>query len=430
MQTTSLEVQARRALLRECARPRVSPPWEFLTATDDVFAACPHPKETLARLQQEFDLEALRRAGIAVRDDWGGWQLAAALCNPTGAIVPVSAHETGGPQELWTGRGQLSTSKHPAMAVMQDATSAALAEKTGVVFAVSCIQEVLLLRSLGFAAVTGRGLGRLTWEELREFDGTFGEGVPLRPGKSDEEFDCEDSDAPVEESLAFTEDGPWASVPEYEESTRPAIVLLGFSLSPLCAAAPVWVANAARHFSMARERGLSLSGVWVACPQGELLDHLEFAVRHRDGIAIRNLLMNSVDGGVDFEQIQQPQEVVAVTTDYLTAFEALRACYLPENFAAGDRLEEAEANRKLQRAVDDELWRPLVDWAMRWHDPVIRNAGVQLAAVARMLHESAPRLSIYDDSGQFPTSEKHFEQYMHALDRFTRLIMTINKAMK
>lgn len=376
MQLLTTDVQgARSALLRECPRYQFPRPWDFIRVQNDVHGCCVCPGDVLTKLLHSFDIQTLEGSGIAIRNGWGDLQIAPELCSPLGTVVPLYEADSVQPFGLWTRRGQLAETRHPALFVLRDSSSAALAAETGVVFVVSRIQEVALLRELGLAAVRGPGLHRTSMDDLRQLDLSFGEGVPARDagdeGTEGEDMIDDDIEVSLSLSLPFIEPDSEEDVeldvdlsdgvPEFDGATRPAFVLLGFPLLPIAENIPAWIWHSVAHLTTAREQGrLPLSGIWIARPEPLLLERLQFAIRHRDSSNVRELLLEAAHTAIDFDALFETADAPALEVDYLSAHDRVRRVFSTNAGGAVDAFEAEQAVLQYQAAYDRVVWWPLV----------------------------------------------------------------------
>jgi hypothetical protein len=151
-------------------------PWSFVGPSGECRGCVVDPAETVAVLRSEFDLPILQAAGVIDRSADGNVCLQPQLCDPAGAIIALRAEGAEAPFELLTAAGGLSRRTLPLLAALDDARMAHQAQQTGHLFASFQIQEVALLRALGFPATLCTGLQTLSFEQLRSLDDLFGKG--------------------------------------------------------------------------------------------------------------------------------------------------------------------------------------------------------------------------------------------------------------
>jgi hypothetical protein len=137
----------------------------------------------------------------------------------------------------------------PLLAALDDARTADQAQRTGRLYASFHIEEVALLRALGFPATLCTGLDKVSFDQLRSLDDAFARG----------------------EFSALLEPEPSAGPPTGEGSTdsagagggdAPDVTLLGWSLLQLEAAAPTELGHVAAVFEEF-ERFLDYDSSWL-----------------------------------------------------------------------------------------------------------------------------------------------------------------------
>jgi hypothetical protein len=99
----------------------------------------------------------------------------------------------------------------------------------------------------------------------------------------------------------------------------------------------------------------------------------------------------------------------------------------------GDRNRAREAQLLYEYLVQRDLVRPLQDWALASSDPVIRNAGVELANVCSLLHKLSPGLQScvaeWLRSGRQPddgSPDRLLRSYLRLTGQFATLVKTLS----
>jgi hypothetical protein len=247
---------------------------------------------------------------------------------------------------------------------------------------------VALLRALGFPATLATGLGRLTPDQLRELDAWFDvqDFEPGPPGPA----------GPTEgEAEQATAGGPCQ---EGQGGIPLTLALLGWSPRSLAAQPPQPLSHAVEYLTAARTYlGLRFTGVmaWQLSP-GDLAN-LRFRLAHQDRGLIKQFLQERADSLVDFERLagagpaapgQGPPQ-----GGYVAARAELLAALADDRTAGGQGHRVRRARGAYEEMVQRDLIAPLREWALESTDPVIRNAGTQLADVSGLLHQLGPLLA-------------------------------------
>jgi hypothetical protein len=396
-------------------------PWSFVGPSGECRGCVVDPAETLAVLRSEFDTPILQAAGVIDRLPDGNLCLHKQLCDPAGAIIALRAEGAEAPFELLTAAGCLSRRSLPLLATLDDARTAHQAQQTGHLFASFQIQEVALLRALGFPATLCTGLQALSFEELRSLDDVFGEG----------------------QLNALIEPGPSIGPPTAESASAsgadtPDVILLGWSLLQLDAAAPTELAKVAaafEEFERFLECDYSWLGIWR--PSSAELETLRYRLRLQALPPILSLLKDSLEDLYDL----CPEKAQARLAERESPRPPVHFAQAQANLVAklaesrSDRSREAEA-REAKQVYDEimrrDLVRPLQEWALASSDPVVRNAGAELANICALLHEMSPSLqAVVGDQlrhARGPDGDavaKVLAQYLQLSARFADLLKTL-----
>jgi hypothetical protein len=378
-------------LLEWCPPLVWEPPWDFLPADPDCRGPVVDPARALAALRREFDDASLAGAGVLEGTRFGAARLNPVLTNPVGALLALRDGPEQAPYEVLTARGCLSGCALPVLLVTRDARTEAAVAQNRALFVSSRIREVALLRALGLAATLTTGLHRLTWGQVQAVAALLGEPViaDIVPPSTEGSPAC-----PGGEGESF----PGARTGEATLSLARRLVLLGWDLWALrLQVPPLLPRTLARLKDVRRFLRVDLFGVVVWRPTDEARENFQFRSSLRDVALVRELVLEGTDpwdpfdsfscqgAPSDGEPARAPPTVATAHADLLAT--------LGENRPQGRSPEFA---RDLVRAYDAlvqrDLVAPLQAWALASDDPAFRNAGMELATVAGLLHRLSPRL--------------------------------------
>jgi hypothetical protein len=382
------------------------------------------PARSLAALRARFPDERLARAGVLARTPGGQYCLSPELTDPQGALIALRDHPKRTPMLLLGAQGCVPRRHCPVTVVRKDGWTAEKVMRGGVLFATPRIQEVALLRHLGFAATLAIGISQLSLDGLRELDAMFGVGDLMT-------LDRPSGNVRETAQASAASGGAWP--------IRPTLVLLGCSLLRPAAQPSPALLPAVAHLAMARRHlGLVFSGVMAWQFRTRDLDNLRYRLTFRNAQLVQELLQASADSPIDFECLDQgdghstpapPQAgYVAAQADLLTALGDDRDTVRPSH-----RVRQARA--VYDEMVQRELIAPLQGWALSHGDPIIRGAGVELANICRLLHRMSPLLTdLLDsrckraqDNDTEPIPPRVFGQYLALTARFGGLLRDLSQ---
>lgn len=399
--------------------------WNFVGSSGDCRGCIVDPAETVAALRAEFELPLLQSAGVVACLPDGDWCLPRHVCDPAGAIIALRAEAAEAPFELLTAAGCLSGRTVPLLATLDDARTVEQTKQSGYLFASFHIQEVALLRALGFAATLATGMQALSFDQLCSLDTVYGEGT-LRTGVE-----------PARSAPPPTGDAAAESAPSGHATTQ-GVILVGWNLLQLDAAAPPELAEVAARFE---EFGRFLDyfywwlGIWRV--PTAYVETLRYRLQFQTLALIAPLLATYHDYHYELcsarAQVQMVEpEACRPPTDLAEAQTNLVAKLA---VSRNDRYREAEA-REAKQAYEDivrrDLVRPLQEWALASKDLLVRAAGVELANICALLHEMGPSLQgLVGDPISSPraadpaSTAKLFARYLQLSARFAGLLKTL-----
>jgi hypothetical protein len=171
-------------------------------------------------------------------------------------------------------------------------------------------------------------------------------------------------------------------------------------------------------------------------PSSQDLENLRFRLKFGSPRLIGDLLRDSADALVDFEHLPNENDP-APASDCVEAKAQLLAALADDRAAGGQFQRARKALPVYEEMVQRDLIAPLQEWAKNSPDPIIRNAGLQLASVCNLLHESSPLLASLQSS-QFERAwrgdgelipEKLLAQYLALIARFSNLVQDLRRWM-
>jgi hypothetical protein len=333
------------------ALPALPPPWDGLRPDADARGPVPDPGPTLAALRERTPDPALVGAGLLLPGPGGEARLAPELVNPAGALIFLRDGQPR-PFAVLTARGCLPRGHCPLTAALRDGWTAARAAEWGALFASPHVREVVLLRALGLPATLAAGSAAYTAADFAALDARFAPPA-VGPGAGP---------------------GP------------PVLVFVDWSVRAVSAARPPALTHALARLAAARQHlRLGFAGVTVWRPAPADLEALRFWLDLGDLAGARDLLRASADTLADFAAPAGPPPA---PPPYPAALAELLAARAGDDPAAG----VAAARAAYEAAVDRDLVSPLVAAAIADADPLARQVGVHLAAVAGPLHAAAPEV--------------------------------------
>ena len=199
----------------------------------------------------------------------------------------------------------------------------------------------------------------------------------------------------------------------------PRLALLAWSPRTLSVQAPGLLQRFASSLATAQDRlGLDYSRVWAWRLGPDDLENLRFRLRHHDAALVRELFLETLNGLRPFEefapQVMPPSPVVS----FAQAQADLRARL--QDGRDDDQLRDAR--RAYAESTERDLVGPLQEWALASPDPIIRNAGIDLATVYRALHQLGPVVgALLNHSAAGPRQPDRQWEAKEAVDKYLEL---------
>lgn len=437
------------SLLSRCSLLPHPPHWDFLPPDADCRGPVDNESETPHWLRDNYADELLEGARVVEKTAAGQLRLRPELCNPAGAIVGLRRTPGAWPHGLLTARGCLIQSGLPIASALNDARTWAGVNETGLLIAPFRIGEVALLRTLDLPATLCPRPAQLSIDQLRALDESFGGGdySPLEEAGEPVKADQAGSESKPEQKRATGDlsapnrgnasGGTCPSVPPTSEQRPPGVqtkftlVLLGWSPQSICPT-PCPILNRWTRYlaDYRRYLGLPFAGIRVWRPSASFFENLRFRIALKNVKLVQELLRDSLDELHDFERAGDQQQDQGEAVSLLTVQEELQA-RLAEDRAHGRSSHRVRmALHRYEALVQQDLIAPLYAWAMASDDPVVRNAGVELASVCGLIHRMTPGLhelqrsqldrALRTEGELIPAAL--FEQYLKLLNRLGSLI--------
>ncbi len=182
------------------------PTLAFIAPETGAYRSPADPQQALEALLQKFGKSALVEAGVAARGD-EGLQFTPALAAPHSPFVALYDNNDGRAYALVTSAGCLGHDSPPLFAGLQDRPTVFQLTnfEAGNFFVCASVADMILLRSLGFAATTAAGLTELKLKDIRALRGHFDICAPTMDEDNDNALaataepaaDAPGSDAPA-----------------------------------------------------------------------------------------------------------------------------------------------------------------------------------------------------------------------------------------
>ena len=182
------------------------PTLAFIAPETGAYRSPADPQQALEALLQKFGKSALVEAGVAARGD-EGLQFTPALAAPHSPFVALYDNNDGRAYALVTSAGCLGHDSPPLFAGLQDRPTVFQLTnfEAGNFFVCASVADMILLRSLGFAATTAAGLTELKLKDIRALRGCFDICAPTMDEDNDNALaataepaaDAPGSDAPA-----------------------------------------------------------------------------------------------------------------------------------------------------------------------------------------------------------------------------------------
>jgi hypothetical protein len=156
-----------------------------------------------------------------------------------------------------------------------------------------------------------------------------------------------------------------------------------------------------------------------------MIENLRYRLRHRNADLVSELFL---DSATDLHDIAEYAH--AVGPDDACPSAAARLASATDNLVSllrvgSPRDELARAEQTYACEIDQSVVQPLLDWAMETDQPIVRNLGVELAELLRIMHAMRPRvqaLLIAADSTATDGSARALNDYLSLARRVSQLL--------
>jgi len=437
--------------------------WQGLRDDDGCRALPDGPRIVWDALQMNYAAEELLAAGVATTGEDGQLQLAAPLSSPGVPLVFFRHQAEDAPFAILAGRSALGHRQSPLALALEDAfTTAAVSDTGGILFGVTTVGDLCVLRGLGLPATLVCDITEYRAEQINELRALVGDdlALPALPapncppagsaadGAADysdaldpggpfgtpfEDINGEATEAEATEASSAANGGPVADHSTDNDSIRDHpnggvdLILVGCKLAEIDGAQPDGLAevvdllvNLETHLAV----DLARVGVWL--PDRADLQTVRFCASRGEVTAAREVILASVDQHTT--GLTRPIDGVVgpapLATDLIGTRAALERVLHRRDDALGDSAaRRADGAELLYRAaVDRELIEPLRARAMEEGHPLRQNLDMMAAEVLRGLHYSAPRVAL-------PGITSRAEGAV-ALDQYLKMAATVTRIIR
>lgn len=342
---------------------RFCAPWIFVPADPSCRRLTGSPEVLLTSLRQRFTPKQLRASHVVVRGANGEERLNARLGGSDGAVLLLLRDAEGQAFDLLTVQGSLHPGLIGLFNLLRDASTQSFVQlEDPMIFAACSMQDVVLLRSLGVAAVPMNDLARLNQCGLNEL-------------------------------MRYTTDAHRAetTIPGQPGTgiTKFSLMLLAFSISSRSDTIPseFWPV-AARIGGAASHLHYSFWEVSVCLPSDRELQNLKFRCV-LGSVPLMKAFVVDQEGFFDPLGFLDPHDIPDPNGIRGTLVRSLRALQAAQQDVGHDatRLRKlGQAQREYVQMLDRDVVTPLLESALADEDPLRRNLGMHLAQVARTSH--------------------------------------------
>jgi len=382
----------------------------FITLEADAHRSPADPQRALEALVQEFGAAALVEAGMARGSREGPLQFVPALACPDTPFVVLHGDDDGRPFGLVTAEGCWGHQSPPLLAGLEDRFTASNLRKSklGNVYVSATVEDMILLRSLGFAATTAAGLTKLSLPDVR----TLGRHFGMAFSETDEDDDDQAAalganraaDAPEADSRRTT----GAEIEAEGSSPRATtdvgttggtsgganeslledlgIVLVAWSpsrcapgVAPSIAAAEKYLTALSENFDMS----LTLT-TWL--PTHADRAEMEFAIAHRSWKWLRKKMLWSVQHSYYKPLDGKLPQAPTLPLDYADAVGRLLGPAAADKGMIPAPNKPQELLERAQQLLERDVIRPIIDQAIRTPDRIEGTLMLGLAELSRVFH--------------------------------------------
>lgn len=357
-----------RALRRRCHPSCLPGPWESLSAAERSCRRCPDDLQlTVSELAKEFPPKVLVQSGVAITSADGQLQPSPLLVPSAWLVFLQTRH--GPTFDVLTPAGCLSGNL-PLLSAWGDGWTQQARERWGgIILAADALDDVVVLRTLGFAAASVAGLADLRPDALAKLCVHFGWGLE-EPREPPHDGGGEDADLPAAPSEASA-----------------GLILAAWSPARLQIEAPPSVQAVIGRFQPLHRRGLKRIDLGAWAPSKHYLDRLSLQLE---------MFPNQVSAQELFADLEENTTEPLATPDSSLAEppsanlqEAWTALCRAERAAKADRGAKdqlARAQTAFDECLERELLRPLYQPGS---DPLSANLRLVLQQLSRLFHRAA-----------------------------------------
>ena len=160
--------------LSQCRPYRLPPPWDVVTTDRQAYVGPASIEELSRKLLEDHSERELVEAGLFRREADGTATLHSGLATPDATLVALISRTSDTVIDLLTEEGCVISRRTTLLSILRDCTTRhVLNTGNPQLFLTGGLQDSILLRSMGLAAVPVWGLTRITEQELKLLENHF-----------------------------------------------------------------------------------------------------------------------------------------------------------------------------------------------------------------------------------------------------------------
>ena len=377
-----------------CCRPyRFDPPLDFVTAAPLSFLGPADPAAAFESISERYSPAELVERGIAVYSD--GDERVRLRPELNKANIPLFWLQFADPNALpvlATNSCCIGRSEWPFFAVMEDdQTLQRFGRTDNQLLLTACLEDAILLQSLGLAAAPLSGLGELVDADLKRLEEVFGVACEAGSRADDQSTNTPPGPSPSPAQAAVSgEPGPPGGTVEVAETC--GLVIVDWKPSALSLDSPAELGAASRHLSdLEKFRELDLTDVAVWTPSPGRFEAIQFAVDRRDVGWLSDAFTKSLHADArGFHESRDAKINGSERFDLVSATEQVLETSLKPARDEMDRRKQRAALATYQRIAHAEVVAPLLREAQAATDPFERIQRIQIAKFAALFMATFP----------------------------------------
>jgi hypothetical protein len=402
-----------------CPGVQLPADWDFLPVDENCRFVTDSIDEVVELLQQEFEADRLLESRLLVRAEDEQLGLSPRLLTED-QLFFLLRNEQGQIFDIITSAGSLSR-RYVLCLLRQDVVTQRALDIHERIFLVFSMVDVLLLRSLGLAAMHAAEMANLGLDGFKRL-------LWLVGGHSMGSIRREGTRFSWEEKLTILKSG---CVTHQDDHHEFEVVICAFSLSSFSRKIPAGIASVARHLAHAEKYlDIHFDALFTWWPTEDEMSNLEFKSGLCDPSLLRDYLAEEHEffGVEQFTDPSQPPDradtFVRALEDLLRAFDEGERNFTSEHYCEKER----EAYAKYEAVLDEKITKPILESALALSEPSIRPVRAQLAHVSKMLHLKMPRMHFLQKSRQHAGSKVSFpDELLKEIKTLTELMIKLVK---